>query len=127
MTDDHRQRLAIKRVYLPPDKDDGQRVLVDRLWPRGVSKREAVVDTWLKDVAPSAGLRRWFGHDPAKWEEFRKRYRTELAGNGDAVAQLRALAEAGPVTLLYGAHDEEHKQARVLLELLQGKHHAPHR
>lgn len=118
-----RNMLAIKRIYLPPAADDGQRVLVDRLWPRGVSKREAAVDVWLKDVAPSAALRKWFGHDPARWEEFRKRYLAELADN-DALAQLRALAEAGPMTLLYGAHDEAHNQARVLLELLEGKHHA---
>ena len=119
-------KLTIKRVYLPPAADDGQRVLVDRLWPRGVSKREAAIDVWLKDVAPSAGLRKWFGHDPAKWEEFRKRYLAELANN-EAVAELRALAKAGPLTLVYGAHDEEHNQARVLLELLQEKHHAARR
>lgn len=121
MTDD--RKLTIKRVYLPPAADDGQRVLVDRLWPRGVSKRDAAVDVWLKDVAPSAALRKWFGHDPAKWEEFRKRYLAELADN-EAVAELRALAKAGPLALVYGAHDEEHNQARVLLELLEGKRHA---
>ncbi len=116
-------RLVIKRVYLPPDKDDGQRVLVDRLWPRGVSKREAAIDVWLKDVAPSAALRKWFGHDPQRWEEFRRRYLAELADNTDAVDQLRELAKTGRVTLLYGAHDEEHNQARVLLELLRGSKH----
>ena len=119
-------RIAIKRVYLPPDKGDGQRVLVDRLWPRGVSKRDAAVDVWLKEVAPSAKLRKWFGHDPAKWDEFRKRYRAELADNDEPVAQLRALIEEGRVTMLYGAHDEEHNQARVLLEFLEGKSHAAH-
>lgn len=117
-------RLAIKRVYLPPDDGDGQRVLVDRIWPRGVSKREAAVDVWLKDIAPSAGLRKWFGHDPARWDEFGKRYRAELADNDEAVAQLRELVNAGRVTLLYGAHDEDHNQARVLLELMEGKSHA---
>ncbi|MBL8600180.1 MAG: DUF488 domain-containing protein [Devosia sp.] len=116
-------RLVIKRVYLPPDKDDGQRVLVDRLWPRGVSKREAAIDVWLKDVAPSAALRKWFGHDPQRWEEFRRRYLAELADNTDAVDQLRELAKTGRVTLLYGALDEEHNQARVLLELLRGNKH----
>jgi uncharacterized protein YeaO (DUF488 family) len=119
-------RIAIKRVYLPPDKGDGQRVLVDRLWPRGVSKRDAAVDVWLKEIAPSAELRKWFGHDPAKWGEFRKRYRAELADNDEPIAQLRALIEEGRVTLLYGAHDEEHNQARVLLELMEGKSHAAH-
>ena len=119
-----RNKLAIKRVYLPAAADDGQRVLVDRLWPRGLSRREAAVDVWLKDVAPSAALRKWFGHEPARWGEFRKRYLAELADN-DAVAQLRALAATGPMTLLYGAHDETHNQARVLLELLEGAHHAP--
>lgn len=117
-------RLAIKRVYLPPEDGDGQRVLVDRIWPRGVSKREAAVDVWLKDIAPSAGLRKWFGHDPARWDEFGKRYRAELADNDEAVAQLRELVNAGRVTLLYGAHDEDHNQARVLLELMEGKSHA---
>ena len=119
-------RIAIKRVYLPPDKGDGQRVLVDRLWPRGVSKHDAAVDVWLKEIAPSAELRKWFGHDPAKWDEFRKRYRAELADNDEPIAQLRALIEEGHVTLLYGAHDEEHNQARVLLELMEGKSHAAH-
>jgi uncharacterized protein YeaO (DUF488 family) len=121
-----KDRIAIKRVYLPPDKGDGQRVLVDRLWPRGVSKRDAAVDVWLKEIAPSAELRKWFGHDPAKWDEFRKRYRAELADNDEPIAQLRALIEEGRVTLLYGAHDEEHNQARVLLELMEGKSHAAH-
>lgn len=87
-----RDRIASKRVYLPPDDGDGRRILVDRLWPRGLSKREAAVDVWLKDIAPSAKLRQWFGHDPAKWDEFRKRYRAELADNKKAVAQLRELA-----------------------------------
>jgi uncharacterized protein YeaO (DUF488 family) len=117
-------RIAIKRIYLPPDEADGQRILVGRLWPRGVSKREAAVDVWLKDIAPSAGLRKWFGHDPAKWEDFRKRYRAELAENNEAVAQLREFIKEGRVTLLYGAHDEDHNQARVLLELMKEKTHA---
>ena len=119
-----KDRIAIKRVYLPPDDGDGQRVLVDRLWPRGVAKSEAAVDVWLRDIAPSAGLRKWFGHDPARWDEFRKRYRAELADNDEAVAQLRRLAKAGRVTLLYGARDEHHNQARVLLELMKEKSHA---
>lgn len=119
-----KDRIAIKRVYLAPDDGDGQRVLVDRLWPRGVSKSEAAVDVWLKDIAPSAGLRKWFCHDPTRWDEFCKRYRVELADNDQAVAQLRELVKAGRVTLLYGAHDEDHNQARVLLELMKGMCHA---
>ncbi len=112
-------RFAIKRVYLPPDDEtDGQRVLVDRLWPRGVSKHDAAIDLWLKDVAPSAALRKWFGHDPARWDEFRRRYLAELEANAEPVERLRELAATGRVTLLYGAHDEAHNQARVLLELM---------
>ena len=119
MSDD---RFAIKRVYLPPDDEtDGQRVLVDRLWPRGVSKHEAAVDLWLKDIAPSATLRKWFGHDPARWDEFRRRYLAELGANAEPVERLRELAATGHVMLLYGAHDEEHNQARVLLELINRK------
>lgn len=99
-----------------------KRILVDRLWPRGISKRDAAVDVWLKDIERSAGLRKWFGHDPARWDEFRKRYRAELANNDEAVAQLRELINAGRV--LYGAHNEDHNQARALLELMKGKSHA---
>ena len=126
MTREPSNRLSIKRVYLPPDDGDGQRILVDRLWPRGISKRDAAVDVWLKEIAPSAKLRRWFGHDPAKWDEFRKRYRAELTDNEHAVAQLRELANEGRTTLVYGAHDEIHNQARVLLELMQETSHAAH-
>lgn len=117
--------FRIKRVYEPPAKDDGQRVLVDRLWPRGLTKHEAAVDVWLKDVAPTAGLRKWFGHKPARWGEFRERYLAELTGNA-AVEQLRDMAAAGQVTLLYGAHDEERNQARVLIDMLNGKDDRPH-
>ena len=126
MTREPSNRLSIKRVYLPPDDGDGQRILVDGLWPRGISKRDAAVDVWLKEIAPSAKLRRWFGHDPAKWDEFRKRYRAELTDNEHAVAQLRELANEGRTTLVYGAHDEIHNQARVLLELMQETSHAAH-
>lgn len=121
----HSHDLRIKRVYEPPSKDDGQRVRVDRLWPRGLNKHEAAVDVWLKDVAPTARLRKWFGHKPARWHEFRERYLAELTGNA-AVEQLLDMAAAGQVTLLYGAHDEEHNQARVLIELLNGKDDRPH-
>ncbi|MBZ9771889.1 DUF488 domain-containing protein [Mesorhizobium sp. CO1-1-8] len=106
--------LAVKRIYEPPASDDGQRVLVDRIWPRGVSKEGAALTLWLKDIAPSDELRKWFGHEPARWAEFQKRYRVELDGNGEAVAELRALLGKGRVTLLYGAHDEAHNNAVAL-------------
>ena len=106
--------LRIKRVYEPAAGDDGQRVLVDGIWPRGMTKQEAALDVWLKEVAPSSGLRKWFGHDPQRWQEFQQRYRAELAGNEPAVAQLLTLLKAGPVTLLYGARDVAHNQAVVL-------------
>lgn len=112
------QMIAIKRIYASPSKADGYRVLVDRLWPRGVSKDKAKLDEWLKDVAPSDELRKWFNHDPAKFAEFKKRYERELAQN-PALETLRSIVkEHGTVTLLYGAHDAEHNQAAVLCELL---------
>ena len=112
--------VRIKRVYEQPSPDDGFRVLVDRLWPRGVAKAEAHFDEWLKDVGPSNELRRWFGHDPAKFEQFAVRYRDELKGS-DAFAQLRHMADEHPVlTLVYGAKDTEHNQAVVLQGLLNG-------
>lgn len=106
--------IAIKRVYEPAADSDGQRVLVDRLWPRGLSKDKADVALWLKEIAPSTELRKWFGHDPDKWPEFRKRFRAELDDNAEAVNELRGLAAKGKVTLLYGAHDEKHNHAVVL-------------
>lgn len=106
--------LLLKRVYAPPDADDGTRVLVDRLWPRGVSKARAALDVWAKDVAPSTELRRWFGHDPVRWAEFCTRYRAELSGNAEVVGTLRALAKKGPVTLLFAAKAEAHNEAVVL-------------
>jgi len=109
--------IKLKRVYELPDTKDGERVLVDRLWPRGLTKEKARVDLWLKEIAPSTELRRWFGHDPAKWTEFKRRYRAELKGNKEQVARLKDEMEKGPVTLLYGARDEEHNEAVVLLEL----------
>ena len=110
---------SIKRIYEPPTKDDGARVLVDRIWPRGVTKEEAKLDLWLKAIAPSAALRKWYGHDPAKWTEFRRRYRAELAENPEPVAELKALMAKGPVTLLFAAHDEAHSHAAVLQEFVQ--------
>jgi uncharacterized protein YeaO (DUF488 family) len=123
MPSQKKPRVAIKRVYEEPAPSDGTRVLVDRLWPRGVAKEQAKIDLWLKDVAPSAELRAWYGHDPAKYDEFQRRYLDELARNpgAAALARLRALAEQGPVTLVFGARDAEHANATVLRALLEGK------
>ena len=111
-------QIAVKRAYDPPDSKDGYRVLVDRLWPRGIKKEDAGIDQWLKEVAPSTKLRTWFGHDPAKWKEFKKRYKEELKAN-EAWDELQALTkEKKKITLVYAAKDEEHNQAVVLAELL---------
>ena len=114
------ERIAIKRVYDMPAPEDGERVLIDRLWPRGLSKERARVDLWLKDIAPSAELRTWFGHDPGKFGEFRRRYEVELAREPGhaALALLREHAERGQVTLVFGAQDTTHSNAAVLRELL---------
>lgn len=111
-------RFRIKRIYAEAGSDDGSRVLVDRLWPRGVARQTAALDLWLKDIAPSPSLRGWFAHDPARFQEFRKRYRAELDANPEAVAQLCALAKDGDVTLLYGARDPHVNQAAVLADYL---------
>jgi uncharacterized protein YeaO (DUF488 family) len=113
--------IRVKRVYEKPSRDDGFRVLVDRLWPRGLTKERAALSLWLKDVAPSPGLRKWFGHDPARWNGFQARYRKELAGREDALKLLRQKARERTVTLLYGARDEEHNEARVLKKVLEGR------
>lgn len=110
--------FRLKRAYEPPAPDDGRRILVDRLWPRGLSKDHAHLDDWMKDIAPSTDLRKWFGHDPAKWEEFRRRYRAELDTRAAALDRLRDLAREGTVTLVYAAHDTAHNDAVVLLEVL---------
>ena len=112
--------IQIKRVYDKPSSNDGIRILVDRMWPRGCTKEHARLDAWRKDLAPSAALRTWFGHDPAKWKEFRTRYRKELSQpeQGSAIEDLARLAQAQTVTLLYGASDTEHNQAVVLKELI---------
>lgn len=116
-------RVTIKRAYDGPAPQDGTRVLVDRLWPRGVSKDKAKIDLWLKDVAPSADLRAWYGHDPAKYDEFRRRYLEELAREPgkSAMARLRELAAQGPLTLVFAARDTEHANATVLHALLTGR------
>lgn len=112
-------RIKIKRAYDPVDADDGLRVLVDRLWPRGLKRDAAKVDHWLKDIAPSGELRGWFGHDPDRWTEFRKRYRAELAANKPAVTELHQLARgAKSLTLLFAARDTDHNNAVVLKEYL---------
>ena len=110
--------IRIKRVYDPPDKADGTRVLVDRLWPRGLRKEKAAVTFWLKEIAPSTELREWFGHDPPRWVEFGHRYRAELARNDGAVVQLVNLSKLGSMTMLYAAHDTEHNHAIVLAAYL---------
>ena len=113
-------KLNIKRVYDASDPADGTRILVDRLWPRGLTKEKAKVDLWLKEIAPSAGLRKWFGHDPAKWTEFKKRYRAELNENTASVSTLKDQIKKGTTTLVYGAKDEEHNDAVLLREYLSG-------
>ncbi len=112
--------IRIKRAYETAATDDGARVLVDRIWPRGVAKELAALTLWLKEIAPTTALRKWFGHDPARWTEFRRRYRAELDENPAAVEQLGRLVAAGRVTLVYGAHDRTHNHARVLAEFMNG-------
>jgi uncharacterized protein YeaO (DUF488 family) len=111
--------VKVKRVYERPAKDDGSRILVDRLWPRGLSKEKADVDLWLKDIAPSTELRKWFGHDPEKWKSFRGRYETELKSKDELVEMLKAKAGKGTITLLYAARDEKHNEALVLKKVLE--------
>ena len=111
-------RPGVKRVYEPPQASDGTRVLVDRIWPRGLTKEQASVDVWLRDIAPSAGLRTWFGHIPNRWREFQKQYFEELRSNHTAVDHLTDLVSAGKVTLLFGAHDVERNNAVALADYL---------
>ena len=113
--------FQLKRAYEPASPDDGCRVLVERLWPRGVSKERAAIDAWLKDVAPSAELRKWYGHEPERWQEFRRRYWEELRSNREAVNELRAKERGGKVTLIYAAHDQEHSGALALNQFLTRK------
>jgi uncharacterized protein YeaO (DUF488 family) len=111
-------KIQLKRVYDAPADDDGTRILVDRLWPRGLTKEKARVDLWFKELAPSTGLRKWFGHDPAKWPEFKARYKAELKQNLPQLTLLKQAIARGQTTLLYGARDTEHNEAVVLQELL---------
>lgn len=113
--------IQVKRAYEQPTKNDGMRFLVERLWPRGIKKEDLQVEAWIKDVAPSAELRRWFQHDPAKWSQFRQRYFRELEKNPDAWQPLLGRAHRGRVTLIYSAHDTEHNNAIALKEFLDRK------
>jgi uncharacterized protein YeaO (DUF488 family) len=111
--------VRMKRVYEPPAHADGYRILIDRIWPRGVSKEDARLDEWARELAPSSELRRWFSHDPAKFDRFRRRYRDELADHEGKLRELRRRARRGPLTLVYSARDTEHNDAVVLAELLR--------
>jgi uncharacterized protein YeaO (DUF488 family) len=111
--------LQLKRAYDKPARRDGKRVLVERLWPRGLTKARAAVDLWLREVAPSPELRNWFGHDPAKWRQFERRYWNELKGRQQAVDLLRQKAKRGTVTLVYAARDEQHNGALALKEYIE--------
>jgi len=113
--------LRLKRAYEPAVRQDGYRILVDRLWPRGLSKEKAAIDEWLKDIAPSAELRRWFGHEPERWREFRRRYERELRAREDLVREIAALALRRRVTLVYGARDEAHNDAVVLAAVVRAR------
>lgn len=114
-------RINLKRAYEAPDDEDGHRVLVDRMWPRGLSKDELSLDDWIKDVAPSPDLRKWFGHDPNKWERFKERYFAELDDNREPVRRLLDLPQNGPLTLVFAAKDERHNNAVALKEYLERK------
>lgn len=111
--------LRMKRAYEPAEQADGYRVLIDRIWPRGVSKADARLDEWARELAPSSELRRWFSHDPTRFEQFRRRYRDELAVHEDKLRELRRRARRGTLTLVYSARDTEHNDAVVLAELLR--------
>lgn len=113
--------IRLKRAYERPAASDGPRLLVDRLWPRGVGKAAARIDRWIKEIAPTAGLRKWFGHDPDRWEDFRRRYAAEVRAHPEQIRDLRRLARQGPVTLVYSARDETHNDAVVLREILLGR------
>jgi uncharacterized protein YeaO (DUF488 family) len=113
--------IRLKRVYEKPEPADGTRILVDRLWPRGLTKEKAAIDLWLKEVAPSTELRKWFEHDPKKWRSFRSRYRTELKQHSAPLQLIKSKAKEGVVTLIYGARDQEHNEAVILREFLAAR------
>jgi uncharacterized protein YeaO (DUF488 family) len=110
--------VRLKRAYERPTAGDGIRILIDRLWPRGVTKANAAIDQWAKEISPSTALRKWFGHDPARWQEFRHRYAEEVHEHPDQLNKLRALARQGPITLVFSAHDEVHNDAVALRDFL---------
>jgi uncharacterized protein YeaO (DUF488 family) len=118
ITADH---VKLKRAHEPVAADDGTRVLIDRLWPRGVKKADAAIDHWVRDIAPSTTLRKWFGHDPDRWAEFRRRYAAEAHQHPEQLNRLRALARHGPITLVFSAHDEVHNDAIALRNFLLGR------
>lgn len=113
--------VGLKRAYVNPGAEDGIRILIDRLWPRGVAKANAAIDLWAKDIAPSTALRRWFGHDLDRWQEFRRRYSEEIHRHRERLDELRTLAERGRITLVFAAHDETHNDAVVLRDILLGR------
>lgn len=113
--------IKLKRAYDSAGSSDGTRILIDRLWPRGVRKADAAIDLWARDIAPSTSLRKWFGHDPARWDQFRRRYSNEIHRNRDRLRELRSLAQKGRITLVFAAHDEAHNDAVVLREILLGR------
>jgi uncharacterized protein YeaO (DUF488 family) len=115
------ESIRLKRAYEAAADDDGARVLIDRLWPRGVKKQDAAIERWAKELSPSTELRKWFGHDPARWQEFRRRYAEEIRQHPQQLEELRALAGQGVITLVYAAHDELHNDAVVLREVLLGR------
>ena len=118
-------KVKIKRAYESPQREDGCRILVDRLWPRGLKKEAADVDIWLKEIAPTTSLRKEFGHDPAKWKGFKEKYLRELHANTEPVSILKGKMKQGPVTLLYAAKDEEHNHALALLQYVTGRKKQP--
>ena len=115
------ENIRLKRAYNSAGSGDGTRILIDRLWPRGVRKADAAIDVWAKDIAPSTALRRWFGHDPARWLEFRRRYSEEIHRHRDWLDKLRTLAQKGRITLVFAARDEVHNDAVVLRDVLLGR------
>jgi uncharacterized protein YeaO (DUF488 family) len=110
--------IQLKRAYEKPTPEDGTRILVDRLWPRGLSKKKAAIDQWFKEIAPSTELRKWFAHDPARWQEFRRRYVAELQDHADELGEIRRRARTNRITLVYAARDELHNEAVVLRDIL---------
>lgn len=113
--------LNVKRIYEPAEKEDGYRILVDRLWPRGMAKEKAKIDHWLKEIAPTTELRKWFNHDPEKWTEFQRKYKVELKDNKAAIDFLKEKIEKGKTTILYAAKDETHNEAKVIAAYLSSK------